>query len=56
MRGFDIFMRIAGRLCAERSDVVFLVVGEDRTCYGDESTIIGRQTFKEWVLSQDEYD
>ena len=56
MRGFDIFMKIAKRLCDERQDVVFLIAGEDRICYGGDERIIGRTSFKDWVLSQDNYD
>jgi glycosyltransferase involved in cell wall biosynthesis len=56
MRGFDIFMKVAQRLCKQRRDVLFLVVGEDRIAYGGDRQITGGRTFKEWVLSQDEYD
>ena len=34
MRGFDIFMKFANRLGEERSDVTFVVAGQDRVCYG----------------------
>src|SRR5207302_8710862 len=33
-RGFDVFMRAARLLCRRRPDVFFVVVGEDRVCYG----------------------
>ncbi|MCI0701455.1 MAG: glycosyltransferase, partial [Planctomycetia bacterium] len=56
MRGFDIFMKVAKRLCDQRSDVVFAVVGEDRVCYGGDSRFTKGKSFKEWVLSQDNYD
>jgi glycosyltransferase involved in cell wall biosynthesis len=56
MRGFDIFMKVAKRLCDERNDVVFLIAGEDRICYGGDERIIGRKSFKDWILSQDDYD
>ncbi len=56
MRGFDIFMKVAKRLCDSRDDVLFLVIGDERTNYGDESTVIGKQSFKQWVLAQDAYD
>jgi glycosyltransferase involved in cell wall biosynthesis len=55
-RGFDIFMKVAKLLCERRQDVVFVVVGQDRVCYGDDQETIGGQSFKEWVLSQDQYD
>ena len=56
MRGFDIFMQVAKRLCDCRQDVIFLVVGQDRICYGGDRRITGEMTFKEWVLSKDKYD
>jgi glycosyltransferase involved in cell wall biosynthesis len=56
MRGFDIFMRVAKKLCDRRADVLFVVVGQDRVCYGGDEKYTGGKTFKEWVLAQDSYD
>lgn len=56
MRGFDIFMKVAKKLCDRRKDVVIAVVGQDRVCYGGDEKITGGKSFKEWVLSQDKYD
>jgi len=56
LRGFDIFMRVARRLCESRHDVVFLVVGEDRIAYGGDKRFTQDKTFKQWVLAQDDYD
>lgn len=56
MRGFDIFMKVAKLLCDRRNDVVFVVVGQDRVCYGGDQEVIGQQSFKDWVLSRDHYD
>ncbi len=56
MRGFDVFMKVAKRLCDRRSDVAFAVVGEDRVCYGGDARFTKGKTFKEWVLAQDDYD
>jgi glycosyltransferase involved in cell wall biosynthesis len=56
MRGFDIFMKIAKRLCDQRDDVVFVVVGEDRVAYGGDQRFTEGMTFKQWVLSRDDYD
>ncbi len=56
MRGFDIFMKVAKRLCDRRHDVVFVIAGQDRICYGGDQNVIGQDSFKEWVLSQDQYD
>lgn len=56
MRGFDIFMKAAKRICEQRSDVIVLIAGEDRICYGGDQKVIGGESFKEWVLRQDNYD
>jgi glycosyltransferase involved in cell wall biosynthesis len=56
IRGFDVFMKVAKRLCERRKDVVFFVVGEDRICYGGDAEFTGSSSFKQWVLSRDQYD
>ncbi|MFN0055513.1 MAG: glycosyltransferase [Planctomycetales bacterium] len=56
MRGFDLFMQLAGRLCECRSDLIFVIVGEDRICYGGDADHIGGNSFKQWVLSRGDYD
>ena len=56
MRGFDVFMRAAKKVCDRRRDVLFVVVGSDRVCYGGDGRFTGGKTFKEWVLAQDDYD
>ena len=56
MRGFDIFMKTAKRIYLEYPDVVFLVVGSDRICYGGDAKHIRHKTFREHVLVQDDYD
>jgi len=56
MRGFDIFMKVAKRLCDRRRDVIFLVAGQDRICYGGDEEFTGGKSFREWVLAQDDYD
>lgn len=55
-RGFDIFMKAARRICREMPNVLFLIAGQERTNYGHELHYIGNQTFKQYVLSQDDYD
>lgn len=55
-RGFDIFMKAAKRIYQEIPNVVFLIAGKERTNYGHEGHTIGRQSFKDYVLSQDRYD
>jgi len=56
MRGFDLFMKMAKRLYSRRPDVLFVVVGSDRICYGGDSRFTGGKSFKDWVLTRDEYD
>lgn len=56
MRGFDIFMRAAKKIYKEHPNVVFICVGSERTCYGNDQRHIKTKTFKEHVLARDDYD
>ncbi len=56
MRGFDIFMRAARVIAREYPDVLFVVVGSDRVCYGGDEKHIRHTTFREHVLAGDDYD
>src|SRR5205823_13984249 len=56
LRGFDIFMQAAKLLCERRRDVIFVVVGDDRVCYGGDAELTGSKSFKQWVLERDDYD
>ncbi len=56
MRGFDIFMRASRTIARQYPDVVFVVVGSDRVCYGGDSKHIRHATFREHVLAGDDYD
>jgi glycosyltransferase involved in cell wall biosynthesis len=56
IRGFDIFMRVAKRIYQALPNVSFLVAGDERTNYGHEGHHIGQQSFKQYVLSNDDYD
>ena len=56
MRGFDVFMRAARIIASRFSDVVFFVVGSDKVEYGGDLAHTGGKSFKDWVLSRDEYD
>lgn len=56
MRGFDIFMQVAGQICKARSDVLFVCVGSDRVAYGGDLNHIAEKSFREHVLAQDDYD
>lgn len=56
MRGFDIFMKAAKRIYQEHPDVLFIVVGSDRICYGGDEKFLRGKTFREYILAQDSYD
>jgi glycosyltransferase involved in cell wall biosynthesis len=56
MRGFDVFMKMAKRVCDADPRPVFVVVGEDRVAYGGDDKRTGDRTFRDHVLAGDEYD
>ena len=56
MRGFDLFMRAAQEIARRRSDVFFIVVGEEATHYGWDLLHTGGPSFKQWTLSRGDYD
>lgn len=56
MRGFDILMKVAKRVCDSYPNVAFLVVGAERTAYGGDLRHTGGKSFKRWVFEQDQYD
>ncbi len=56
MRGFDIFMKAARRIYQQFPDVLFVVVGSDRICYGGDEKHIRHKTFYEHVMAQEDYD
>lgn len=56
MRGFDLFMQIADRVCKQRQDVTVLVIGEDRIAYGGDARFTQGKTFKQWCLDQNDFD
>jgi glycosyltransferase involved in cell wall biosynthesis len=56
IRGFDVFMKVAGRIARARPDVLFVVTGGDEIHYGWDKLHTGSPSFKEWVLSRDSYD
>ena len=56
IRGFDLFMQVADRICRQRSDVLFVVVGGEEIHYGWDKLHTGSPSFKQWVLSQGKYD
>jgi glycosyltransferase involved in cell wall biosynthesis len=56
IRGFDLFMKVAHRIAQTRTDVVFLVVGGEEIHYGWDKLHTGLPSFKQWALSQENYD
>ena len=56
MRGFDVFMKAAKRIYQQYPDVVFLVAGTDRVCYGGDKEQIQEQSLRHHLLNQDDYD
>jgi len=50
MRGFDIFAKVAVKLRAVRSDLHFLVIGDEETIYGNEQAYLEGKSFKQYVL------
>ena len=56
MRGFDIFMNVAQRISQPFPDVVFVVVGSDRVCYGGDEKHIRHKTFFDHVMARSTHD
>ena len=56
MRGFDIFVRVANRIAKEMPNVLFVVVGSDRVCYGNDLDHVKTKTFREHVLQTEQPD
>jgi glycosyltransferase involved in cell wall biosynthesis len=56
IRGFDLFMQVAGRIARARSDVLFVAVGGEEIHYGWDRLHTGSTSFKKWVLSRSDYD
>ena len=56
MRGFDVFMKVAKKICDARQDVIFVCIGSDKVCYGGDMNRIKEDTYRDYVLKQDNYD
>ena len=56
MRGFDVFMKAAKRICDADPKVRIVVVGSDRVAYGGDLRQTGGRSYKDHVLAQDDYD
>ncbi len=52
IRGGDIFLQVADRICRARNDVQVVVVGEDRIAYGGDSRFTGGKTFRQWAIDR----
>jgi glycosyltransferase involved in cell wall biosynthesis len=49
-------MKAAKLIYQRMPNTIFFVVGTDRIAYGGDDSYTNGKSFKEWVLSQDEYD
>jgi glycosyltransferase involved in cell wall biosynthesis len=56
VRGFDLFVKLAARIQRVRSDVVFIVAGEEQTHYGWDRQHTGGVPFKQWALARENLD
>src|SRR5262245_18286462 len=56
MRSFDLFMRVARRVTRARAELTFVVVGQVESYYSWDRLHTGPHSFKQWVLSQGDYD
>ncbi len=56
MRGFDLFLRLAGRIARQRPDVLFAVAGGDESYYGWDHQVTGGISFKQWALARTDCD
>ena len=56
MRGFDLFLRLAARIQRERSDVLFVVAGDEEVYYGWDKLRTGSASFKDWAVKQGNYN
>lgn len=56
-KGFDVFMKAAKRIYEQDPDVHFVCVGKSKAVYNIALTEdVEQQSFKDWVLDQDDYD
>jgi glycosyltransferase involved in cell wall biosynthesis len=56
LRGFDIFMKAAGRILREHPNTIFLIAGDERSNYGHELHHTGGKSFKQFVLEKCDFD
>lgn len=57
MRGFDMFMKAAKIIYSRWPDVIFLVAGTDRICYGGDKEQIGdAPSLRHFIFEREQYD
>jgi len=56
VRGFDIFLKVANRICKARDDVIFLIAGSDHVYYGWDALHTGQASFRHWAMERIEHD
>ena len=56
VRGFDVFVRMAKAISRVRRDARFLVVGDEATLYGNETTYLNGTSFKQHVVERERLD
>ncbi|MDP6955754.1 MAG: glycosyltransferase, partial [Planctomycetota bacterium] len=56
MRGFDVFVRTAKEILMERPETIFVVVGGERTHYGNDRHHIDAKSFCQHVLAEEQPD
>ncbi|MHC4403153.1 MAG: glycosyltransferase [Planctomycetota bacterium] len=56
IRGFDVFVEVARRICGRRDDVLFVCVGENTSFYGSEDLKTGGSSFRDHVLIGGDFD
>jgi glycosyltransferase involved in cell wall biosynthesis len=56
VRGFDVFAKAAKAVRQARDDVHFLVLGDEGTLYGNETTYLAGKSFKQHVLERERLD
>jgi glycosyltransferase involved in cell wall biosynthesis len=56
MRGFDIFMKAAKIVYQRFPNVVFLVAGTDRICYGGDNEQMSESSLRHHIFNNENYD
>jgi glycosyltransferase involved in cell wall biosynthesis len=56
VRGFDLFLEVAGRIARACPDVLFAVAGEEAAHYGWDAQHTGGAPFKQWAVTRGGHD